>query len=121
MVCDTLSKNANVQAAKILHEFLVARVKWRMIWNLNNLWMLQKKMMRRNKKNTSLTTINLSYNNIGPAEAKAIAKALEENESLTELYLSNNQIGPEGALALAEALEINKAEVEQEDLNPSGV
>jgi hypothetical protein len=47
--------------------------------------------------NQTLTTIDLSWNNIGDKGAIALAA----NETLTTLYLGNNCIGDEGARALA--------------------
>ncbi|XP_068687262.1 NLR family CARD domain-containing protein 3-like isoform X2 [Montipora foliosa] len=57
--------------------------------------------------NSTLTTLNLSYNKIGASGAAALAKAVESNSTLTELDLSANEIGDSGAAALAKAVEIN--------------
>jgi len=57
--------------------------------------------------NEVLTTLDLRYNDIGPAGGIAIGKALEINEVLTNLVLRNNNIGDEGAKALAAALRVN--------------
>ena len=59
------------------------------------------------KTNTSVTTINLHYNNIGDAGSQALAKALKTNTSVTTIYLFENNIGDAGAQALAEALKTN--------------
>ena len=56
--------------------------------------------------NTSLAEINLSRNNIGDEEAKAIGEALKVNTSLTEISLGQNEIGDEGN-AIGEALKVN--------------
>jgi Leucine-rich repeat (LRR) protein len=47
--------------------------------------------------NTKLTTLDLLYNSIGPDGAKALAR----NTTLTSLDVSGNGIGPDGAEALA--------------------
>ena len=57
--------------------------------------------------NTTLSSLNLYYNNIGGEGATAIAKALETNTTLSELDLFENNIGDEGATAIAKALETN--------------
>ena len=56
------------------------------------------------KVHGALTSLNLTYNSIGPEGGVAIAKALEVNGALTSLNLSVNSIGDEGATALAGAL-----------------
>ena len=62
------------------------------------------------KNNTSLTTLQLYGNYIGPVGASALAQALIINTSLTTiLNLNSNQIGDVGASALAEALKINRS------------
>ncbi len=58
-------------------------------------------------KNTSITSIDLQYNNIGAEGAIALAEALKYNTSVTSIKLSSNKIGDEGAIALAEALKSN--------------
>ena len=63
------------------------------------------KRVRRN--DTTLTTLNISRNNIGCAGAQAIAGALKVNTTLTTLDISDNNIGVEGAKAIAEALKVN--------------
>ncbi|KAK3278367.1 hypothetical protein CYMTET_13690 [Cymbomonas tetramitiformis] len=73
--------------------------------------------------NTSLNTLNLKYNEIGPEGAKALAVALTPNEegvfntSLNTLDLKLNNIGPEGAKALAVALTPNAEGVFNTSLN----
>jgi Ran GTPase-activating protein (RanGAP) involved in mRNA processing and transport len=57
--------------------------------------------------NASLTSISLNYNDIGDAGAKDLAKALETNASLTSINLKGNQIGAAGAKDLAKALATN--------------
>ncbi|XP_004365854.1 NOD3 protein [Capsaspora owczarzaki ATCC 30864] len=44
---------------------------------------------------------------IGDAGAKAIAEALRLNKTLQHLYLQQNQIGDDGALAIAQTLRVN--------------
>ncbi|KAK3282617.1 hypothetical protein CYMTET_9653 [Cymbomonas tetramitiformis] len=73
--------------------------------------------------NTSLNTLDLGYNRIGPEGAKALAVALTPNAegvfntSLNTLDLNNNDIGPEGAKALAVALTPNAEGVFNTSLN----
>ena len=57
--------------------------------------------------NSTLTNLNLCYNNIGPTGAVSLATALEENTTLTNLELSFNHPGPAGAESLAKALKTN--------------
>ena len=57
--------------------------------------------------NTSLTTLNLSGNCIGPEGATSLSQALALNTSLTTLDLSVNGIRPEGATLLFRALAVN--------------
>lgn len=55
----------------------------------------------------SLTTLNLSGNNVGEA-AEALAAAVASNKGLLSLDLSENLIEDAGASALADALPLNK-------------
>ncbi|WP_342270589.1 leucine-rich repeat domain-containing protein [Rickettsia endosymbiont of Orchestes rusci] len=59
------------------------------------------------KENTSLTSLNLSYNYIGELGAKEISNVLKENTSLTSLNLSYNNIGKLGAKELANVIRFN--------------
>ncbi|XP_004343810.1 hypothetical protein CAOG_07086 [Capsaspora owczarzaki ATCC 30864] len=59
------------------------------------------------KVNTTLIKISLQENQIGDAGAQAIAEALRANTTLKELLLHLNQIGDAGAQAIAEALKVN--------------
>ena len=61
----------------------------------------------KENKDSALTTLDISRNRIQAKGAIAIAKALEKNKTLTELNISWNNIGVEGAKAIAKALEIN--------------
>ncbi|WP_417905067.1 hypothetical protein [Candidatus Tisiphia endosymbiont of Micropterix aruncella] len=56
----------------------------------------------------SITTLDLSNNQIGDTEVKELAEALKDNKSITTLDLSNNHIGDTGAKYLLESLKINK-------------
>lgn len=60
------------------------------------------------KKNTTLTTLELSCNTISTWIIIAIATALEINNTLTTLILSFNDVGYHGAKAIAKAVKINK-------------
>ncbi|RIB22058.1 hypothetical protein C2G38_1034344 [Gigaspora rosea] len=55
-------------------------------------------------KNTILTSLNLSKNNLGSKGGKALADALCKNTTLTSLNLSKNNLGSKGGKALADAL-----------------
>jgi hypothetical protein len=59
------------------------------------------------KVNSTITSINLSNNNVGVDGAKALAAALKVNSTITSINLSNNNVGVDGAKALADALKDN--------------
>ena len=60
------------------------------------------------KTNTTLTKLNLSINNLGPADAEALAALLKTNATLTRLDLSGNKIRYCWYAALvADALNVN--------------
>ena len=59
------------------------------------------------KVNSTLTTINLEQNSIGPEGAAALSEALKVNSTLTTINLYGNSIGHEGAAALSKALKAN--------------
>jgi len=61
------------------------------------------------KASSSLTSLEIGYNEIGPEGGVAIAEALKVNCSLTSLYLATNQLGPEGGVAVAKALRVNNS------------
>ena len=57
--------------------------------------------------NQSLLTLDVSYNDIGPAGAIALARALlraDKHGGLETLVMNNNSVGTEGAVALANAV-----------------
>ena len=58
--------------------------------------------------NTTLTNLNLICNNFGSAGAESLSTALKRNKTLTRLDFSRNEIGPAGAESLAKALKTNK-------------
>jgi len=58
-------------------------------------------------KNTTLTELNLSDNEINDEGGKALAEALKTNKTLTTLIILKNFISNEGAIAFAEALKMN--------------
>ena len=64
-------------------------------------------LQRIRENDPTLTSLNLSYNQIGPEEVQALANALQNNTALTSLNLGYNHIGNEGAQALATALQNN--------------
>ena len=59
------------------------------------------------KINTSLGTLELSFNNIGENGCKHFAEALKINTGLTALLLDDNNIGDQGCEHFAEALNVN--------------
>ena len=59
--------------------------------------------------NTTLTSINLSWNQIRATGATALAEALKVNNTVKSLVLAYTKIGPVGATALAEALKVNSS------------
>lgn len=66
---------------------------------------LQRALMNSECK---VSTVDLSYKDIGNTGASSIAEAVRVNKSLTHLYLTSNNIWPDGALSIAEALLHNK-------------
>merc|ERR1740124_767220 len=56
---------------------------------------------------STISTISLSYNDIGAEGAKSLADALAKNTTITTISLSGNGIGAEGAESLADALAKN--------------
>jgi hypothetical protein len=59
-------------------------------------------------ESTTLSSLDISNNQIGPEGAEAIGRALEENRSLRKLALSGNKIGDRGGEALLKMLATNK-------------
>ncbi len=53
---------------------------------------------------TSITTINLRWNNIGPEGAKDLGLALKDNQCIRHIDLRENNIGTVGTNALAESI-----------------
>jgi hypothetical protein len=49
------------------------------------------------KQSSSMTTVDLSSNEIGDEGAKALAEAIKQSKSMTSVHLSINKIGAEGA------------------------
>jgi hypothetical protein len=71
--------------------------------------------------NTSLTSLALDGNHIGPSGAEAIASALAKNSTFVTLSLSRNEIGDVGALAFAEVLCGGSAVVTKLDLGDNRI
>ena len=59
------------------------------------------------KVNTTLTQLDLLYSDIGDAGAASLAEAMKVNTTLTQLTLRGNKIGAAGAASLAEAMKVN--------------
>ena len=74
--------------------------------------------------NTTLTSLNLFNNNLGPAGAESLATALKTNKTLTDLYLAGNNLGPAGAESFARALKTNTTlrnlNLSSNNLGPAG-
>ncbi|KAG0041341.1 hypothetical protein BGZ90_009916, partial [Linnemannia elongata] len=58
---------------------------------------------------STLTTLDLSYNSIGPNGAQVLTEALKTNSTLAALKLPYNSIGDNGAQTLSEALKTSSA------------
>ena len=50
-------------------------------------------LLKRLKKNETLTSLDLSVNNLGPTGAEALAEVLNTNTTLTILGLMRNNLG----------------------------
>eukprot|EP01124_Arcella_intermedia_P012892 TRINITY_DN19290_c0_g1_i1.p1 TRINITY_DN19290_c0_g1~~TRINITY_DN19290_c0_g1_i1.p1 ORF type:complete len:337 (+),score=88.15 TRINITY_DN19290_c0_g1_i1:26-1036(+) len=59
------------------------------------------------KKSSSITTLRLAGNMIGPKSIKELCEGLKVNKSLTFLDLNDNKIGDDGLFHLYEALKAN--------------
>ncbi|KAL3200360.1 hypothetical protein MRX96_013309 [Rhipicephalus microplus] len=58
-------------------------------------------------ENTTLVSLHIASNSIGPVGARALAETLKTNSSLAVLDLRDNSIGTSGAVAFATALKVN--------------
>ena len=72
------------------------------------------------EKNSTVTSIDLSNNGIGAKGAGSLAAVLAKNSSLTSISLYWNGIGDEGAASLAAALERNST-VKRINLDSNGI
>jgi len=59
------------------------------------------------KSNTTLTTLVLTYNQIGSDGAQLLAEALKSNTTLTTVDIAGNKIGSDGVQLLVESLKSN--------------
>jgi Ran GTPase-activating protein (RanGAP) involved in mRNA processing and transport len=77
------------------------------------------------KINRTLTSIDLSENDIESKGAIALAAALKDNQKLVSLDINNNDIGDEGVKALADMLKINQTltsiDLSDSDMDEEGV
>lgn len=70
--------------------------------------MLDKNVLIQLQENDpSITYLDLMEKDIGPEEAKALAKSLEINTVVDDICLYDNYIGDEGVIAIANALKLN--------------
>jgi hypothetical protein len=82
--------------------------------NIDNQYIdIKNKLQKLSNKilnNTTITTLDLSWNNIGDDGAKAIIAAINSNKDskITTLNLSGNNIGADGAKAIIDAINSNK-------------
>jgi Ran GTPase-activating protein (RanGAP) involved in mRNA processing and transport len=60
------------------------------------------------KVNSTITSINLSFNYVGDDGVKALGDALKVNSAITTINFSNNYVGVDGAKAFADALKVRK-------------
>lgn len=60
------------------------------------------------ERNNSITSIDLSFNEIRGSGTKFLADALEKNKTIVSINLSHNRIFDEGILSISAALLINK-------------
>eukprot|EP00808_Paulinella_micropora_P028155 g12481.t1 len=65
--------------------------------------------MLKENKNSKLSNLDISLNNIGPAGAEAIANMLKVNLTLTALDFGRNGTGPQGAQSIADAIKVNSS------------
>ncbi|KJE90660.1 hypothetical protein CAOG_01933 [Capsaspora owczarzaki ATCC 30864] len=72
------------------------------------------------KVNTTMTELDLSGNLIADVGARAIAEAVRANCTLTVVDLTENRIGDAGARAIAETLKVNKTLIDL-DLNDNQI
>ena len=69
-----------------------------------------------------VTTLNLGFNNIGDAGARALAQAIQSTHcSLTYLYLFGSDIGVDGARALAQAIQSTHCSLTSLNLNTNNI
>mmetsp|Transcript_37306 Transcript_37306/g.92846 ORF Transcript_37306/g.92846 Transcript_37306/m.92846 type:complete len:110 (-) Transcript_37306:9-338(-) len=64
------------------------------------------------RANTTLTKLDLGYNEIGAVAAQHIAEALEVNATVTKLDLRSNAIDTVGAQHIAAAIKVNATVIE---------
>jgi hypothetical protein len=75
-------------------------------------------------RNPSVTRLVISYRNLGPDGATALAEALKGNTTLDILALAYSKLGPDGATALVEVLKHNTTlrilDLTSNNLGPDG-
>ncbi|KAJ3433815.1 leucine rich repeat family protein [Anaeramoeba flamelloides] len=68
----------------------------------------KKEMQRLILNDQTLTSLDLSYNQIGAEGMQSLSECLKVNQTLTNLNLSENLIGAKGMETLSEALKVNQ-------------
>ena len=68
------------------------------------------------KHNSKITKLNLSWNNLGTGDCAALAEAIKHNSTITQLNLAENELGTGDCTALAEAIKHNST-ITQLDLS----
>ena len=58
---------------------------------------------------SSITSLDLSNNNLGTDGCRQISDVIRQTETIEELILRNNKIGPEGLHHICDALAVNKS------------
>jgi Ran GTPase-activating protein (RanGAP) involved in mRNA processing and transport len=76
-------------------------------------------------KQCSLTTLDLTGNDIGPDGSKTLASAMKVNTTLQVLHLTKNNLGPAGCGFIGDALKVNTSllslDLSDRNLGPYGL
>ena len=103
--------SSNLPAVRGVNKYLKDMVTKHGVFPLtvNSLDKLARITMLFNKHNIGKLeiTLNMSFSNIGPAGAQAIADALKVNTGLKVLYLYSNKICPDDAQAITDTPKAN--------------
>ena len=103
--CRREKSNAHVKLARVFGSGLELNNAFLKTTTLENIHIAS--LAEAMKVNTTLTQLNLYWNNIGAAGAASLAEAMKVNTTLTQLQLWENNIGAAGTASLAEAMKVN--------------